>query len=384
MMSSNKARRYLQHQKQYSSEPHNNPQLVTQSLIIDSATMRKFRGKTPQVSIPQICVNNNDEENNDHGHVAILNEFDQVLDNELKHISVLRTSSLKQNEVIEHIGIPVNQQRSFSFALGSKTNLDGEKHDDDDDDDDEPIDILPSKTIKLRASSKSSLSKETFSRLFHSLTFRSGNHLASKISVKRTDSQPQQHPCLACQNYPYLDFIPKNKKRPSIFGVLVSKFNASSSTTTETTLNRCSVCKRPLSKSISNNDDNQRLLSSKLLRDQKQLFLHIKRRQSLPSLFHNLLESSSVQQHHPSFSSKVNHYLIDNINHEQPPSLPLVSQSTISSTESDDSNENNSFKRQRDAYDESIQLTEKVSTKMRLSLVTQMIYLRAACACFIE
>ena len=116
--------------------------------------------------------------------------------------------------------------------------------------------------------SKSGLSKETFSRLFHSLTFRSGNHSTSKISVKRTDSQPQQYACLACQNYPYLDLIPKNKKRPSIFGVLVSKFNT---TTTETTFNRCSVCKRPLSKSISNNDDNQRLSSSKLLRDQKQL-----------------------------------------------------------------------------------------------------------------
>jgi hypothetical protein len=353
MTSSNKARRYIQHQKQYSNELHHNPQLVTPSLIIDSTIMRKFRGKTQPVSIPQICVNNNDEE---AGHVAILNEFDQVLDNELKHISVLRTSSLKQDEVMEQIEIPVNQQRSFSFALGSKTNLEGEKHDDDDDnndndDDDEPIDIIPSKPIKLPATSKSSLSKETFSRLFHSLTFRSGNHLTSKISVKRTDSQPQQHSCLACQNYPYLDLIPKNKKRPSIFGVLVSKFNTSS-TTTETTFNRCSVCKRLLSKSISNNDDNQRLSSSKFLRDQKQLLLHIKRRQSLPSLFHNLLESSSSSsvQHRPSF-----HHLIDHINHEQP---PLVSQSTISSTESDDSNENNTVKRQRD---ESIQLTEKVS-----------------------
>ena len=77
--------------------------------------------------------------------MAILNEFDQVLDNELKHISVLRTSSLKHDEVIQQIEIPVNQQRSFSFALGSKTNIEEKKHDDNDDgddDDDELIDML--------------------------------------------------------------------------------------------------------------------------------------------------------------------------------------------------------------------------------------------------
>ena len=332
MTSSNKARRYLQHQKQYSSEPHHNSQLVPQSLIIDSTNMRKFRGKTQPVSIPQICVDdNNDEENG--------------------HMSVLRTSSLKHDEVIEQIEIPVNQQRSFSFALGSKPNIEEEKHDDNDPD--ELIDIAPSKMIKPPSTSKSGLSKETFSRLFHSLTFRSGNHSTSKISVKRTDSQPQQYSCLACQNYPYLDLIPKNKKRPSIFGVLVSKFN----TTNETTFNRCSVCKRPLSKSISNNDDNQRLLSSKLLRDQKQLFLHIKRRQSLPSLFHNLLESPSAAaavQHRPSFSATINH------DHEQ------VSQSIASSTESEDSNDN---KRQRDEPIQ--QLTEKVRVLILLVLTKQ-------------
>jgi hypothetical protein len=251
------------------------------------------------------------------------------------------------------MGIPINQQRSFSFALGSKTNLEGEKHDGDDD---EPIDLLPSKTIKLPATSKSSLSKETFSRLFHSLTFRSGNHSTSKTSVKRTDLQPQHHSCLACQNYPNLDLIPKTKKRPSIFGVLVSKFNTS---TTENLLHRCSICKTPLSKSISNNENSQQLPVSKTLRDQKQLFLHIKRRQSLPLLFQNLLEPSSVQ-HRPSFSSVVNHRLIDHTNHEQQ-SSSILFQSNSSLAESDDSSDNNSFKRQRINYDDPSQLTEKAS-----------------------
>jgi hypothetical protein len=365
MTSSNKTRRYLQHHKQHPSDSHNSPQLSIADSPLSSTIMRKFRGKTHQISIPQICVNNNDNENNknyhpknnnddDNRHVAILNEFDQVLDNELKHPSVLRTTSLKHSETIEHIGIPINQQRSFSFAMGSNTNLYGEKHDDDDDDD-VLTEILPSNTVKLSATSKSSLSKETFSRLFHSLTFRSG----SKISVKRTDSQPQQHPCLACQNYPYIDLIPKTKKRPSIFGVLVSKFNTSI-TTNEDIFNRCSVCKRPLSKSISSNDDNQQLSSSKNLRDQKQLFLRNKRRQSLPSLFHNLLESSSMQ-HRPSFSVALNQNLIDNINHEQ---TSILSQSTISLTESDDS-----IERQRINYDEPSQLIEKVSICLRATCV---------------
>ena len=99
MTSSNKARRYLQHHKQHSTEPHHSSLLFTQSSLVDSTTMRKFRGKRYKVSIPQICVNNNEEENDDddnnHGHVAILNAFDEVLDNELKHPSVIRTFSLK-------------------------------------------------------------------------------------------------------------------------------------------------------------------------------------------------------------------------------------------------------------------------------------------------
>jgi hypothetical protein len=79
--------------------------------------------------------------------------------------------------------------------------------------------------------------------------------------------------------------------------------------------------------------------------------LHIKRRQSLPSLFQNLLESSSSSsvQHRPSFSTVLNQHLIDNIDRE-------LFQSTTSLTESDDSDE-----RQRINYDEPSQLIEKVS-----------------------
>jgi hypothetical protein len=350
MTSSNKTRRYLQHHKQHSIESQNNEESAAQLPVVDSTssitTVRKFRSKTPQQStlpIPQICVNNNDDDNNDDddiGHVTILNEFDQVLDNESKHKFVLRTSSLKQNDSIEHIATPVNQHRSFSFSLGSKTDLEEEKHDDDY----EHMNSSSPKAIKLPVTAKSSLSKETFSRLFHSLAFRSGNHSTSKISVTKTDFQ---HPCLACQNYPNLDIIPKNKKRPSIFGVLVSKLNTP---TMENTYNYCSVCKRPLAKSISNNDDNQQLSPSKNLRDQKQLLLHIKRRQSLPSLFHNLLD--------PSSSAVLNPNVIDNINHEQQQQQPLIlSHSSILLTESDD---NNSSKGQRTNYDDSSQLTEKV------------------------
>jgi hypothetical protein len=385
MTSSNKTRRYLQHHKQQTPDSHNTPQPSAQLLVADPTspitTMRKFRGKTHQqsstttVSIPQICLNNNDDDDDDNGHVSILNEFDEVLENELKHTSVSRTLSLKQKESNELIVIPVNQQRSFSFALGSSTNLHGEKHDDDDDDDDAPLNILSSKAIKLPATNKSSLSKETFSRLFHSLTFRSGSHSSSKISITRTVSQqqqqqqPQQHPCIACQSYPNLDLIPKNKKRPSIFGVLVSKLNTSSSITTENISSRCSVCKRPLSKSISNNDGNQKVSLSKTVRDPQQLSLRTKRRRSLPSLFYNLLESSSSIQHRPSFSLALNHNLIDNNNREQQ-SFSIIKQSstlTQSSTslseseDSSDNNNNNSSKRQRTNYDDLSQLTEKVS-----------------------
>ncbi|CAF2540278.1 unnamed protein product [Rotaria sp. Silwood2] len=383
MTSSNKARRYLQHHKQHSTESNNSQHSVTQLLVADSTssttTMRKFRGKTQQqssipVSIPQICVNNNDDDdddvdNDDNRHVAILNEFDQVLENELKRASISRTLSLKQNDVAGHIEIPINQPRSFSFALGSKTNLHGEQHDDN-----QSMNILPSKTRKLSATSKSSLSKETFSRLFQSLTFRSGNHSTSKISLTKTDFKHQQRPCLACQNYSNLDLIPKNKKRPSIFGVLVSKLNTSSSLTATSgnTSKCCSVCKRPLSKSISNNDDNQQLSSSKNLHDQQQLLSRTKRRQSLPSLLHNLLESSSSSaQHRPSFSTALNHVVLDSVNHEQQQSSTL-SQSSNSLTESDDSNDHNNInnnnnnslqQRQRINYDDSSQLTEKYGNK---------------------
>jgi len=440
MTSSNKARRYLQHHKQHYTESHNTHQSAAELLIIDPTlavtTMRKFRGRIQQqqqqqqqtstnVSIPQICVDNDDDNkkfnDDENGHVAILDEFDEVLENELKRTCVLRTSSLKHNELNEQIGIPVNQQRSFSFALGSSTNLDGKKHDDDENDENynQPVNPTSSKSTKIPSTIKASLSKETFSRLLHSLAFRSSNHTTSKITMTTTDSSIQQ-PCLACQNHSNLDLLPKYKKRPSIFGVLVSKLNTTTgiatNTANETNSNRCPICKRRLSKSIFYNsiptntdDDNQQLspveqnfssasfTSSKLLHDHEQILLHTKRRRSLPSLLHSLFDFDhhdkrrldSVQiQHRPSFSSILTHTLLDSITREQQqqqPTTPIsiikqsspVSYSSISLAGSDDSGENNidkSFKRQSTTYDDSSQLTEKVSrsAKTRLSLVKKL------------
>ncbi|CAF0755044.1 unnamed protein product [Rotaria sordida] len=437
MTSSNKARRYLQHHKQSYTESHNNHQSAAELLIIDPTlavtTMRKFRGRIQQqqqqqqlsttVSIPQICVDNDDDDNDnnhrsnddDNGHVAILDEFDEVLENELKRTSVLRTSSLKQKESNNQIGIPINQQRSFSFALGSSTNLDGKKHDNDDDEEDDDDEIhnnnhnevvnkSSSKSTKPPTTTKTSLSKETFSRLLHSLAFRSGNHTTSKITMARAEQQ--QRPCLACQNHPNLDLLPKYKKRPSIFGVLVSKLNTGITTTTitnENHSNRCSVCKRRLSKStfyntITHNtdDDNQQISStkqnfslsslatSKLLHDNGQILSRTKRRRSLPSLFQSLFDfdhhdnkrrlDNTQIQHRPSFSSILTHTLLDSITREQQQqqqqqSISSVKQSSsisyssISLAESDDDSKENiydkSYKRQSTVYDDSSQSTEK-------------------------
>lgn len=393
MTSSNKARRYLQHHKNSPEETFHSQQSIAQLLIVDptssNAVMRKFRGKTqqqeqsplssspPPVSIPQICVHNNDDGNNDgnhdtneddtndHPHVAILNEFDQVLENELRRTSVLRTSSLKQNESASCIGVPISQQRSFSFALGSKANLNVENLDGNDDEDDESMNTISAKARKLPSTSKSSISKDTFTRIFQSITFRSANHSPSKSSATKMDVQ-QQQPCLACLNYPGVDLTPKTKKRPSIFGVLVSKLNTSSSTASMgNTTKRCVVCKRFLSKSVSSNDDNQELSPAKILRDQKQPLPPTKRRRSLPSLLHNLLESSSTQ-HRPSFSTALNHLLLGNTHHE-PMQSSTLSESFDSLTESDDSSDhnythnNNSLQqRQRINYDDPSQVTEKV------------------------
>ncbi|CAF3555392.1 unnamed protein product [Rotaria sordida] len=439
MTSSNKARRYLQHHKQSYTESHNNHQSAAELLIIDPTlavtTMRKFRGRIQQqqqqqqlsttVSIPQICVDNDDDDNDnnhrsnddDNGHVAILDEFDEVLENELKRTSVLRTSSLKQKESNNQIGIPLNQQRSFSFALGSSTNLDGKKHDNDDDEEDDDDEIhnnnhnevvnkSSSKSTKPPTTTKTSLSKETFSRLLHSLAFRSGNHTTSKITMARAEQQ--QRPCLACQNHPNLDLLPKYKKRPSIFGVLVSKLNTGITTTTitnENHSNRCSVCKRRLSKStfyntITHNtdDDNQQISStkqnfslsslatSKLLHDNGQILSRTKRRRSLPSLFQSLFDfdhhdnkrrlDNTQIQHRPSFSSILTHTLLDSITREQQQqqqqqSISSVKQSSsisyssISLAESDDDSKENiydkSYKRQSTVYDDSSQSTEKVN-----------------------
>jgi hypothetical protein len=423
MTSSNKARRYLQHHKQHFFESHNGHQSAAELLIIDPTlavtSMRKFRGKIQQpsttVSIPQICVDNEKLNEDENGHVAILDEFDEVLENELKRTSVLRSSSLNQKQLKEQIGIPVNQQRSFSFALGSSTNLDGKQHHDEDDKYDESVNTsLSSKsTPKRPATVKASLSKETFSRLLHSLAFRSGNHTTSKLTMTQTIDATTQHPCIACQNPSNLDFLPKYKKRPSIFGVLVSKLN----TTNETHSTRCPVCKRRLSKSIFYNsiptntdDDNQQLspskqnfsssslASSKLLQDQTQLLLRTKRRRSLPSLLHSLFDFDhhdkrrldNIQiEHRPSFSSIFTHTLLDSITREQQqqqqPSIAMIKQtspvsySSISLAGSDDSGENNidkSFKRQSITYDDSFQPTEKVSksAKTRLSLVKEKLF----------
>lgn len=281
MTSSNRARRYLQHQKQYINELEQSPR----STMIDSNPVRKFRAKTQtQMSIPQICVNKNDDDE----HVDILNQFDQILDEQLKHSTVLRTCSLKQD-----IGLMNNQQRSFSFALGA----DGE----------EKLRDLPVKSTRFLSTSKSSLTKEKFSRLFHSLAFRS--------TSKRIDSQSRQPSCLACQNYPYLDLMPKAKKRPSIFDVLVSKLNTTISS--ETNLQRCSVCKRILTESNSTNEDNPQLSFTSVKHHR------VKRRQSLPSLFHHLVDSS------------ISHVFENN----------TPEQSTLSSMDSVDGN---SFKRQTD------------------------------------
>lgn len=450
MTSSNKARRYLQHHKQQYTESHNH-QSAAELLIIDPtlavSNMRKFRARTQQqqqqqqllpttVPIPQICVDNDDEDDDDRNnnnnnnanmnksndddnrHVAILDEFDEVLENELKRTTLLRTSSLRQKESNNQIGIPVNQQRSFSFALGSTTNLNGKQHDDDADDDNNDddehcdnnlqVNLTPSKNIKVPSTIKASLSKETFSRLFHSLAFRSGSHTTSKIPTDSNIQQQQQRPCLACQNHPNIDLLPKYKKRPSIFGVLVSKLN--NTTTNENQTERCSVCKRRLSKSTlfntitnTNGDDNQQVpssitqnfsssslaVTSKVLNSAGQILSRTKRRRSLPSLFQSLFDfdhhdhkrhvDNTQIEHRPSFSSILTHTLLESITREQQQqqqqqllqsivtlkqTSPL-SYSSISLEESDDSKENNddqSYKQHSTINDESFQqITEKVS-----------------------
>ena len=428
MTSSNKARRYLQHHKPHSSESTHNHPSAAEFLIIDPTlgvtNMRKFRGRIQQastssttVSIPQICVDNEDEtkksNDDENGHVAILDEFDEVLENELKRTSVLRTSSLKHKDSTEQMGIPVNQQRSFSFALGSSTNLDGQKLDEDEDESmntfiNTASTVTSTKPMKLPASIKASLSKETFSRLLHSLAFRSGNHTTSKISMSSTLDASTPQSCLACQHHTNLDFLPKYKKRPSIFGVLVSKLNNTNTTiVNENNSSRCPVCKRRLSRSIFYNsippntdEDTQTsspasqtissasLSSSKLQQESGQILLRTKRRRSLPSLFHSLFDfdhhekrrlETTQSDHRPSFSSILTHTLLDSITREQQQQsqqsstglakqISPVSHSSISLAGSDDSGENNiekSFQRQSMITDDSFQLTEKVSRLRR-------------------
>lgn len=377
MTSSNKVRRYLQHHKPHpteSSQPHLS---ATQLLVVDPTlsmtSMRKFRGKSQQQSssstlaIPQICLNHNDEGKTDlDGHIAVLNEFDQVLEKEFKHSSVMRTLSLKQNETNACITVPANQGRSFSFSLESSPNRHGkgchdhdeeeedeEEEDENGDDDEEDSNHLSAtKAMQLPATHKGSSSKETFSRLFHSLTFRSGSPSTAKIPLARTDSQPNS--CLACQHYPTLDLLPKNKKRPSIFGVLVAKLNTSSAI--EVPSSRCSVCKRPLAKTNSNNETRPPS-SSKTLRNShpKHPISRTKRRRSLPSLFQTLLDSSSVQRR-PSFCTIVRP------DQNDPRQLSTISHSSSSLTESEESlSTSQSLRRyQINPHDLSQQTGEKV------------------------
>ena len=457
MTSSNKVRRYLQHHKQSCAEPHNSHQSTTELLIIDPTTavtsMRKFRAKIQQqphrhqqsstiVSVPQIFVDNDDDTDNktisyedDSRHEAILDEFDEVLENELKRTSLLRTSSLKHKESNNRIGTSLNQQRNFSFAFGSSTNLDEDKHsnqDDECDNCDATVNTSSFIRSKLPSTLKSSLSKETFLRLLHSLAFRTGNHTTSKITmtVANSPKRRQQQSCLACQSYRDLDFPLKYKKRPSIFGVLVSKLNttttmATMTTTTTTTTTKgnnsyhCPACKRHLSKSTfygsitSNNDDEnqqstQNFSSSSLAppessHDHEQLFSRTKRRRSLPSLLQSFFDSDHQDkhrvdntriQHRPSLSSIFTHSLLDGITHEQQQQQQQQqanatvkqkssgSYSSISLARSDDSKENNhekSFKQQSIIYDDSSQLTEKVSksAKTFLSLVKNYLLIAA-------
>ena len=422
MTSSNKARRYLQHHKQHFMDNHNNHQSAAELLVIDPTlavtSMRKFRGRiqqqpssstTPTVSIPQICVDNDGDRmlnEEDNGHVAILDEFDQVLENELKRTSILRTSSLKQKEITSHSQMDSTgtQQRSFSFALGSSTHMDDKKlgddlTDDDDDDEDQvqtPTQTSPTKPIKVPSTIKASLSKETFSRLLNSLAFRSGHSSTSKLTLTTPDpqaQQQQQQACLACQNHPQLDLLPKYKKRPSIFGVLVSKLNNNSTNSNELVSHRCPICKRRLSKSIFYNTqpsdiginiDSQTfsstsLASSKFLSENGQSLIRTKRRRSLPSLFHSLFDFDHHEKrrpenvsmsHRPSFSSILTHTLIDSIHREQqttpPLSIPIIKQvspmsnSSMSLPDSDLSIEHQEEKSSTNHHDSS-QLTEKVS-----------------------
>nr|ACI90357.1 hypothetical protein [Philodina roseola] len=279
MTSSNKVRRYLQHQK--SPPPIVSPtttppaSAATQFLVVDPTlsmtSMRKFRAKTSptnQLSIPQICVDHNDDESET-----------------IKRNTVMRTLSLKPNEFIEHIPVPTNPARSFSFSLGSSSDIRSKISDDDDDD---GVDDDEDSSISL--ASKTSSSREAFARLFHSLTFRSG---LSTISKSLSVSPAAAHPCLACQTDPSnLDLISKTKKRPSIFGVLVSKLNSS---TQDSTTHRCNVCKRSLVKSNSQHEQTSPISTINPVKiPVKQPTIRTKRRRSLPSIVQTLLESSNI------------------------------------------------------------------------------------------
>ena len=195
--------------------------------------------------------------------------------------------------------------------------------------------------------------------------------------------------------------------------MLVSKLNTPG-ISSENPSNRCSSCKRRLSKtifynSISStrhmNDDPQlspspipsfsssSFTSAKFLHEHGSLLLRTKRRRSLPSLFHSLfdfdhhdkrhVDAAQLAEDRPSFSSILTHTLVDSIAREQQQSLAMVkptspiSFASISLAGSDDSEEQShekSSRRQLPIDDDSSELTEKVSksAKTRLSLARKL------------
>ncbi|CAF1143038.1 unnamed protein product [Didymodactylos carnosus] len=336
-MTSNKAKRYLQNKNVVEQHSFLSPPLAHRD-VEHHKKQYKFTSRRPSYQKqdlipPIICVdkstdNEQEEEEAEVNNTnTILDEFDRVLDNELimSTLNVHRTFSLKQQPQ-EHLAV-LNQPRSFSFALGSST-----KNLDDSSSSSSSTASLSSSSRKLprasptaySSSGKTSLSKETFSRLLASLAFRQ-----KKRSVINRTLQPSQT-CSSCQNRTYSQLEPKHKKRPSIFGALVAKLstNVESSTPDSTFSKHCHLCKNQSAKSIFHNsllidahhptsissteqqqqqqttvvsssftnDSNKNYFSSSLSKKSRlNLNARTKRRRSLPSLFHSLFDFDSSE-----------------------------------------------------------------------------------------
>ncbi|CAF1095956.1 unnamed protein product, partial [Didymodactylos carnosus] len=391
-MTSNKAKRYLQNKIAIEQHTFLSPPLSTTHQDVEQQkrsykfTSRRTSYQKQDLIPPIICVdkstdNEQEDDDDDVDDVddanSILDEFDRVLDNELimPTSNVHRTFSLKQQSQ-EHLAI-LNQPRSFSFALGSSTtNLDDSSSSSSStaSSTSSPVKLnLPSQAERSN-SGKTSLSKETFSRLLASLAFRQ----TKRPSINRTVQTSQT--CLSCQNQTYLQLQPKHKKRPSIFGVLVAKLSANTDTSTSDspTSKHCHLCKKGLTKSIFYNQvlsDDQHSMSTSSVEQQPQkpdiesssptvdinknysssslskksrlnLNTRTKRRRSLPSLFHSLFDSDSLENkstrliidsssssqrlshHHqqqlPSFSSILTNSLLDSIARDTTTNRPLT------------------------------------------------------------